>query len=150
MKKTTLKILSLLGAIFCTLFSLFSNTSIIVRADDENIVDYKNTKILDDLSDVSTALYPKNPLGEPQIIRFQEYCYSEKGFYEMYYGLFVYIYNPTEEPLRTDRNFNKLNMATEYNDKGEPTEYSNVRLISPKVFSKWSSVSSSNASSRST
>lgn len=129
MKKATLKILSLLGAIFCTLFSLFSNMSVIVRADDEEkIVDYKETDIMEDLSDVSTALYPYNPLGEVQVIRFQEYCYSEKGFYEMYYGLFVYIYNPTEVPIRTERNFNKLNMATEYDEDGQPTEYNNVRL----------------------
>lgn len=129
MKKATLKILSLLSAIFCAVFSLFSNMSVIVRADDEEkIVNYKETDIMEDLSDVSTALYPFNPLGEVQVIRFQEYCYSEKGFYEMYYGLFVYIYNPTEVPIRTERNFNKLNMATEYDEDGQPTEYNNVRL----------------------
>jgi hypothetical protein len=128
MKKTTLKILSLFGAIFCAVFSLFSYTTAIPASAAELPTDYTKTDIMEDLSDVSTALYPYNPLGEVQVIRFQEYCYSEKGFYEMYYGLFVYIYNPTEVPLRTERNFNKLNMATEYDEDGQPTEYSNVRL----------------------
>lgn len=128
MKKATLKILSLLSAIFCAVFSLFSHTTAIPASAVELPTDYTKTDIMEDLSDVSTALYPFNPLGEVQVIRFQEYCYSEKGFYEMYYGLFVYIYNPTEVPIRTERNFNKLNMATEYDEDGQPTEYSNVRL----------------------
>lgn len=128
MKKATLKILSLLSAIFCAVFSLFSHTTAIPASAAELPTDYTKTDIMEDLSDVSTALYPYNPLGEVQVIRFQEYCYSEKGFYEMYYGLFVYIYNPTEVPIRTERNFNKLNMATEYDEDGQPTEYSNVRL----------------------
>ena len=128
MKKATLKILSLLSAIFCAVFSLFSHTTAIPASAADLPTDYTKTDIMEDLSDVSTALYPYNPLGEVQVIRFQEYCYSEKGFYEMYYGLFVYIYNPTEVPLRTERNFNKLNMATEYDEDGQPTEYNNVRL----------------------
>ena len=127
MKKTALKIISLIGAILCAVFSLFSTTAVPVVADDVP-TDYTKTKIMDDLSDVETLNYPKNPLGVPQVIRFQEYCFSEKSFYEMYYGLFVYIYNPTEVPLKTERNFNKLNMATEYDEDGQPTSYSNVRL----------------------
>lgn len=128
MKKATLKILSSISAIFIAVFSLFSHTTAIPASAAELPTDYTKTDIMEDLSDVSTALYPFNPLGEVQVIRFQEYCYSEKGFYEMYYGLFVYIYNPTEVPIRTERNFNKLNMATEYDEDGQPTEYNNVRL----------------------
>ncbi|MBQ7912817.1 MAG: hypothetical protein IJ308_03615 [Clostridia bacterium] len=129
MKKTALKIISLIGAIFCAVFSLFSSTFAAFPARAEDVpTDYTKTDIMDDLSDVSTALYPKNPLGVPQVIRFQEYCFSEKSFYEMYYGLFVYIYNPTEVPLKTERNFNKLNIATAYDEDGQPTSYDNVRL----------------------
>ena len=129
MKKTALKILSIIGAIFCAVFCLFSSTfaTFPVSAADAP-TDYTKTKIMDDLSDVEMLLYPKNPLGVPKVIRFQEYCYSEKGFYSMYYGLFVYIYNPTEVPLKTERNFNKINIATAYDEDGQPTSYDNVRL----------------------
>ena len=129
MKKTALKILSILGAIFCAVFSLFSlSTGITVQAEDKIPADYTNTKIMDDLADVNTLAYPKNPLGVPQVIRVQEYCFSEKDWNAMYYGLFIYIYNPTEVPIKTDRNFNKVNIATAYDDDGYPTSYSNLRL----------------------
>lgn len=129
MKKTALKIISILGAIFCAVFSLFSIApGITVQAEDKIPVDYTNTKIMDDLADVNTLAYPKNPLGVPQVIRVQEYCFSEKDWNAMYYGLFIYIYNPTEVPIKTDRNFNKVNIATAYDDDGYPTSYSNLRL----------------------
>lgn len=129
MKKTALKIISILGAIFCAVFSLFSpSTGITVQAEDKIPADYTNTKIMDDLADVNTLAYPKNPLGVPQVIRVQEYCFSEKDWNAMYYGLFIYIYNPTEVPIKTDRNFNKVNIATAYDDDGYPTSYSNLRL----------------------
>ena len=129
MKKTALKIISILGAIFCAVFSLFSpSTGITVQAEDKIPVDYTKTKIMDDLADVNTLLYPKNPLGVPQVIRVQEYCFSEKDWNAMYYGLFIYIYNPTEVPIKTDRNFNKVNIATAYDEDGYPTSYSNLRL----------------------
>ena len=80
MKKTALKILSIIGAIFCAVFCLFSTFAAFPAGAAEAPTDYTKTKIMDDLSDVETLNYPKNPLGVPQVIRFQEYCFSEKSF----------------------------------------------------------------------
>ena len=84
---------------------------------------FDETPIEDDMSDIDVLKYPKNPLGKATLISFQEYCYSEKAFLQEAYGLYLYVYNPTEKELKTDALANTVEMATKYKADGSPEDY---------------------------
>ena len=58
----------------------------------------------------------------------REYCYSEKATLEESYRVYIYVYNPAEKEIDTQSRFNTVNMATEYNEEGEPIVFGNVGL----------------------
>ena len=118
----------LAGIIVCTAFLIPVTTSRASAAEQENET-YETTPIEDDLKDIDILEYPKNPAGRVQIISFMEYCYSNRPFLAEAYGLFFYVYNPTEQELRTDEGANVVEMATEYGADGEPSDYDNLPLI---------------------
>ncbi len=92
------------------------------------VVSYDTRSIYDDLGDLGVIpeLYIKNEAGSHESIAFMEYCYSENGFIaQQYYGLYVYVYNPTGKEVQA--NGNVVNMATAYaGDK--VSAYDNVPL----------------------
>lgn len=106
----------LLAAIF--VFSAIAPVRLVAKAADGHN-DYDGTDILQDLSDIDPLEYPANPDGTPEIIRVQEYCFSEKVFYTEFYGLYIYLYNPNCKPL--NETHCSITIATEYayNSKGE-------------------------------
>ena len=80
-----------------------------------------------DLADIDLdSQYPKDAQGKTDVIRFQEYMYSESDAYANSYGLYLYVYNPTEKPIRAMGNV--ANMAISYGRDGKPTDYENVAL----------------------
>ena len=126
MEKTNKKVILLLLVLLlvatymcCTVSTAF--------AEQVKAVDLDITSIDDDLSDIDIIKYPKNIFGRHRIISFQEYCYSDKPFSAENYGLYVYVYNPTEEEVATAQ-ANAINIAVQYNAKGEPSRYENVLL----------------------
>ncbi len=90
------------------------------------VANYDRTSIYDDLQDIDIELYPKLANGAPQVIRFSEYCYSENELFKEYYGLYFYVYNPSETPIYDYGNV--ANMAIAYNADGTVKEYANERL----------------------
>ncbi len=106
----------LLAAIF--VFSAIAPVKLVANAADGHN-DYDGTDILQDLSDIDPLEYPANANGTPEIIRVQEYCFSEKVFYTEFYGLYIYLYNPNCKPLK--QTLCSITIATEYayNSKGE-------------------------------
>ena len=124
--------------LFATVAAFFVGISFIVSASSPRpvlafaasstyLTDYDKTDIMEDLAEVIDATeYPENAQGFPEIILMQEYLYSEKIFFADYYGLYLYIYNPTENPIAGTNC--KVNMATTYNEKGEPASFSNKTL----------------------
>ncbi len=102
-----------------------------VSAEDTVIVNFDETDISNDLKDLDMKEYPKNENGRHELIRFMEYCYSSRPFIVQndLYGLYLYVYNPTEKAVKTSSTNNVANMATSYNKNGEPSAYSNVKLI---------------------
>ncbi len=122
------RIYAFLAAALVLVSFLFGQATYSTKAKAEenaSLRAYDNTSIVEDLKDIDILLYPKNPLGHHQVLRFQEYCYSEYPLYSDYYGLYVYVYNPTEKPIYEYGNV--LNMATEY-ESGKPMKYENVSL----------------------
>ena len=123
------RILAILATVFLAVFALFSPIQAIARAEDAaSVQNLDNTKVDADIKDITAAqmavIQARNSV---QLIRFQEYCYSEDyPIYEAYYGLYVYVYTP-EGNLATEYNQNKVNMAVA--DIGTSTpDYENVPL----------------------
>lgn len=94
----------------------------------ENMINLDKTSIDEDMADIDVLYYPKNPLGSPRVIMLQEYCYTVRKNLVEYYGLYVYVYNPTEKEITTDKE-NVVNMAVSYGTDGKPSSYENVKLI---------------------
>ena len=89
---------------------------------------FDSTAIEDDLADMDLGNYPKDPEGEPRLVQLVEYCYTNNVFKQGHYGLYLYIYNPAQIPFSMKPGSNTVNMATSYDESGEPTEYNNVSL----------------------
>ncbi len=123
------RILSLCAALIVAIGLFFSpvrSTTTTVHASSvENNMD--TTSVEDDLGeDFNWLLYPKNPLGDFQLLQFVEYCYTDNVAQKGNYALYLYVYNPAE--LRFSMNNNVVNMAVAYKD-GAPSSYENVPLV---------------------
>ena len=114
--------------------SLFGLTAI-AYADTTTIVEnFDDTYVLTDLADATvfgkkfnTADYPKDSKGELRLLDFTEYCFSTKFELQYNYGLYLYIYNPQCIAF-DDSILNKVQIATEYNSKGEATKYEKFNI----------------------
>lgn len=96
---------------------------------------YDETSIDDDLEAsgvIGSAAYPKNASDKHRLIDgagFMEYAYSNDAeIANAYYGIYLYVYNPTEKDVSTRSGSNMVNMAISYDSDGEPTEYANVEI----------------------
>ncbi|MBQ7332861.1 MAG: hypothetical protein IJW38_00760 [Clostridia bacterium] len=112
MTKTRIKRV-IISALLCLVLSLGMFTPFLLPASaaesDVSVKSYEETSIEDDLAGLDLNIYPFNPLGECEVISFMEYCYSEHSDVSGHYGLYVYVYNPTKEPIY-DSELNKLNI----------------------------------------
>lgn len=112
MTKTRIKRV-IISALLCLVLSLGMFTPFLLPASaaesNVSVKSYDETSIEDDLAGLDLNIYPFNPLGECEVISFMEYCYSERSDVFGHYGLYVYVYNPTKEPIY-DSELNKLNI----------------------------------------
>ena len=130
MKKTrkAKRIFVTIATLALSVFCVFDR-SIVARADDNSsgIHNFSSTSIMDDLANINLEGFDVNKAGVPQVIYFQEYCYSEKYVFSDYYGLYLYVYNPKAKPIDLDGD-NTVKMATSYNADGEVSNYEELRL----------------------
>ncbi len=125
-----------LMAVFCILVALMialgaaASTFLPVYAAEYTA--YDRSAIEDDLKEIDVAAYPADAEGRHFLlddVGFMEYGYSESSFIaQNYYGIYLYLYNPTEREISTRAGANVVNMATYYNVAGEPTIYENVEI----------------------
>ena len=130
-KKLLHKILYVVAAFLLSLFVVFEYTlSKAVTASAERYAStLRNTSIESDLQDIDTSLYADLHEDSPiQVVRFQEFCYSNIDWVNDMYGLYVYIYNPSKYALKKGDGYNKVNMAVEYDLNGLPKTYANLTL----------------------
>ena len=106
---------------------LFSAFSIESGAADA-VTSYDTSPIESDMANMEEADYPANPLGECSIIGFMENCYSEDGAHKEYYGLYVYVYNPTEKELKFDEGKNQIQISTGFGADGKANSFDNRGL----------------------
>lgn len=129
MKKFT-KIKKIITALIVSVVVFFSGQVFLpanfshVKAAEVN--NFDKSLVINDLSDIDITKYPADEEGDPYVIRFIEYCYSEKPFLAENYGLYIYLYNPNEKELDTSNI--TANMAIDYNEAGKPSSYENIEL----------------------
>ena len=110
-----------------TIFSVFwGGMTAPVTVFAESTGSFDKSPIEDDLADINILEYPKNPLGKHSVMNFMEYCYSERPFLAEVYGIYLYIYNPTEQEIDTSKGKNSVEMAIAYDIAGEPVDYANL------------------------
>ena len=107
--------------------ALFSAFSIRTGAADA-VTSYDTSPIESDMANMEEAEYPANPLGECSIIGFMENCYSEDEAHKEYYGLYVYVYNPSEKELRFDEGKNQIQISTGFGADGKANSFDNRGL----------------------
>lgn len=123
-------------AVFCVFFALIialgAGASTFLPAMAAEYTAYDRTAIEDDLRGVDISAYPADENGRHFLlddVGFMEYGYSESAFIvDNYFGIYLYVYNPTEREVSTRAGANVVNMATSYDAEGEPTNYENVSL----------------------
>lgn len=88
------------------------------------------TAIEDDFESIGLDIgcYSKKEDGNPSVIYFLENCYSDNPTLKSAYGLYLYVYNPSETPIDSSSNLHSVNMATAFDTKGEPISYENVQI----------------------
>ena len=94
-------------------------------------IPYDESSVMDDLTSSGSFNlndYPYDSTGTPQIINFVEYCYSFRKNLQHNYGLYVYVYNPTNLDVDTESFSNKIQIAVSYDNAGNPTSYEKFRL----------------------
>lgn len=100
-----------------------------VPAYAESTNEFDGTKVLDDLGETVVALHPAVKGAEPELYSFSEYCYSDnETLRNSNYGLYLYVYNPSQTEYSARIGANVVNMAISYGADGEPSEYANLRL----------------------
>lgn len=123
-------------AVFCVFFALIiavgAGASTFLPAMAAEYTAYDRTAIEDDLRGVDISAYPADENGRHFLlddVGFMEYGYSESAFIvDNYFGIYLYVYNPTEREVSTRAGANVVNMATSYDAEGNPTNYENVPL----------------------
>ena len=85
-----------------------------------------STDVLNDLSDINFDELAQASLTEIRVLRFMEYGFTTAN--DDAYGLYVYLYNPLGLELSGRAGAHVANVATEYDEKGEPVAYENVTL----------------------
>lgn len=125
-----------LMAVFCILVALMialgaaASTFLPVYAAEYTA--YDRSAIEDDLKDVDVSMYPQSDDLRHRLldeVGFMEYAYSESPFISNnYFGLYFYVYNPSEKPVSLAEGAHHVNMATKYDENGEPSDYENVEI----------------------
>ena len=115
-------ILSIIFSIFCPVLITYAEATI-----EERIINFDSSPVTEDLKETDLSAYPRNALGESDIISFVEYCYSDDENYSGHFGLYIYVYNPTCTDIVKADEYNSVNMLVGFNEDGSGI-YDNVNL----------------------
>ena len=109
--------------------SVLPGFSIIASAASEDIT-FDDSYIESDLDElgIDRTAYQKNINDDPSILQVFEYCYSEDYSTDVYYNLYLYVYNPAEKLIDEVTSYNSVNMAVEFDKEGKPSKYDKVGI----------------------
>ena len=127
LKKNYKRILGILLLFLLTLQFLASTFPMRAAAAAPYAESFDSSRIEDDLAGVDLSNYPKNPMGDIDIISFVEYSYSNQSYLSEYYGLYVYVYNPTAKDITITNGNNFVNAVVGFEENGNKI-YDSVNL----------------------
>lgn len=118
MTKTRIK-RAIISALLCLVLSLGMFTPFLLPVSAaESVRSYDNSPIEIDMANMEEVEYPANTLGECSVVGFMEYCYSENTAYSSVYGLYIYVYNPTQQPINCKVDLNEIQMSDSFKEDG--------------------------------
>ena len=145
MKKTILSSIIGLSLIFILLMSATLPSAVVYAVDGDVAPNYVFDKIdvakdLEGSDGFDFADYPADASKDTQIYTFLEYGYD--GTDNSKFGLYLYIYNPTQKDFSRSSASNKANVAVAFDEKDNASSYQRVNLIfcsatSDKLFYKY-------------
>ncbi len=81
----------------------------------ENVTSLDGTAVMDDLQDADLAAIERELTGEQlYVISFTEYAFAFNTQANGNFGLYVYVYNPSQKPVIENTTQNKINLGVEY------------------------------------
>ena len=126
LKKNYKRILGILLLFLLTFQFLASTFPMRAAAAAPYAESFDSSRIEDDLAGVDLSNYPKNPMGDCDIISFMEYAYSNKSYLDEYFGVYIYVYNPTGRSIVKQSEYNTVNFGW-YGEDGS-IKYESVKL----------------------
>jgi hypothetical protein len=97
-----------------------------VAVSAETVKTFDDTDITEDLKLLDYS--EEKAEGKTQVAGLIEYGYAESAIDCGDYALYIYVYNPTGKEFSTRATANVVNIATEYDQDGEPSQYNNFPL----------------------
>lgn len=137
MKTKTIKqyvsiLIAVLFMAMIALTSIFQVSKAFAYSEDDNTYDetYVESDLGQEIMEKGYEMSFDGTAGtKPSLHSFMEYCfsvYADKR--NENYGLYIYIYNPGRLQFSEYYGANTINMATKYNEAGEPTDYEVLSL----------------------
>lgn len=128
-------LLALLLLVFAA-FSYGGNFSVAPVSAAEILNEFDKMNVLADLTgsvDLYGAPffpedYPKDTDADVRLINFVEYGYTFAPEKRDKFGLYLYVYNPSEKEIDTSSSFNRVQMAVSYDSAGKPELYEKFAL----------------------
>lgn len=127
-KRTILTASAFFLAFWAFFTAAFSPIGALAAEVDEKIY-LEDTTIESDLAEVDLTQFPADGTGKPRImddVGFAEYAYSPDEEIAAHYGVYLYVYNPSEREIAESGSV--ANMAIIYGANGDPTGYANIDL----------------------
>ena len=129
-------IISIILSVFLAFLVMISSVMpVVASADDSSssltIKDISNTSIEEDFTsmNIDTSIYQKNEGDVPSIMTVMESCYSNKLSLAEYYGLYFYVYNPSEKVISINsQNVVKIGLSCADDSVVNDEDYSDVFL----------------------
>lgn len=105
-----------------------SNAEAVVASAATNENAFDATSVNDDLKGMNLDELLPDSITEPSAVKFVEYCFGDAAIKCGNYALYLYVYNPTNKKITPFEAVNKIEIATEYNEKGDPSKYDKLSL----------------------
>ena len=129
------KITAILAALIM-IGSFFFGGAVTSAAESEGGRAFDSSPVLEDLTNsvnengepFDITDYPYDEDGQTGLVTFTEYAYSYAENMRGYWGLYIYIYNPSGQEIITDSELNKAQLAVAYNAEGNPSEFEKFDL----------------------
>lgn len=133
--KSDMQLLAIIALLIVLITFVFSVAFLPVYAEEYTEIDtanFDNTNVLDDLNSAENfdiENYPTDSrLDAFYVQNVVEYCYSSNADKRGRYGVYVYLYNPSQKQIDTTSYDNKIQLAIGYGDDGKPNNYEKFSL----------------------